>query len=175
MSTSDWQQQFRHVYDRGLAAYRAGRKSPDTMFNREDSAFLATVGCTNQELFDFIDDGERYGEPDFDTTLAVARIRRDYFLNVMQGKPTGQIVSMDSLPPKAAEVDGIAWLPRLIVKARVKLRGEMPADLMYGCAGDRPFLRSMNMDLPGFLQLVWDKGNDDRAIIDTVKKSAGRS
>jgi hypothetical protein len=81
---------------------------------------------------------------------------------------------MDSLPAKAAEVDGIAWRPRLIVKARVKLRGEMPADLMYGCAGDRPFLQGMNMDLPGFLKLVWENGDNDRAIIDAVKKSAGR-
>ena len=174
MSTIDWQKQFRQVYDRGLAAYRAGRNTPDTMFGREDTDFLATIGCTAQELFDFIDDGQRYGEPDYETTLAVTRIRREYFLNVMKGRPTGRVVSMDSLPPKAAEVDGIAWLPRLIVKARVKLRGEMPSDLMYGCAGDRPFLRSMNMDLPGFLRLVWDKGDDDRAIIDEVKKSAGR-
>lgn len=174
MSTIDWQKQFRQVYDRGLAAYQTGRKSPDTMFNREDTTFLATIGCTNQELFDFIDDGQRYGEPDYETTLAVTSIRRDYFLNVMKGKQTGRIVSMDSLPPKAAEVDGIAWLPRLIVKARVKLRGEMPDDLMYGCAGDRPFLESMNMDLPGFLKLVWEKGDNDRAIINAVKKSAGR-
>ena len=81
---------------------------------------------------------------------------------------------MDDLPAKAAEVDGIAWLPRLIEKARVKLRGEMPADLMYGCAGDRPFLRGMNMDLPGFLKLVWESGTDNRRIIDTVKKSAAK-
>lgn len=174
MNTTDWQKQFRQVYDRGLAAYQAGRQSPDTMFSREDISFLATIGCTAQELFDFVDDGQRYGEPDYATTLAVAGIRHDYFLNVMKGKPTGRVVSMESLPPKAAEVDGIAWLPRLIVKARVKLRGEMPADLMYGCAGDRPFLRSMNMDLPGFLKLVWDSGDDDRRIINAVKKSAGR-
>jgi hypothetical protein len=173
MTTTDWQKRFRQVYDRGLAAYQAGRTSPDTMFNRDDADFLATVGCTRQELFDFIDDGQRYGEPDYETTLAVTSIRRDYFLNVMKGQPTGRIVPMDRLPPKAAEVDGIAWLPRLIVKARIKLRGEMPADLMYGCAGDRPFLTSVNMDLPGFLKLVWDC-DDDRRIVNAVKKSAGR-
>jgi len=143
------------------------------MFNREDTAFLVTIGCTAQELFDFVDDGLCYDDLDFDTTLAVAAIRRDYFHNVMKGKPTGRIVSMGSLPAKSAEVDGIAWLPRLIVKARVKLRGEMPDDLMYGCAGDRPFLRGMNMDLPGFLKLVWESGDDDRRIINAVKKSAG--
>jgi hypothetical protein len=69
-------------------------------------------------------------------------------------------------------VDGIAWLPRLIAKARLKLRGEMPPDLMYGCGGDRPFLRSVNLTLPQFLELVRDAGNDDRRIIDAVKASA---
>ena len=62
---------------------------------------------------------------------------------------------------------------RIIVKARLKLLGEMPPDLMYGCGGDRPFLRRMKMTLPQFLKLVWDSGTDDRRIIDAVKRSAG--
>lgn len=81
---------------------------------------------------------------------------------------------MKELPAKSAAVDGIPWLPRLIVKARLKLRGEMNPDLMYGCGGDRPFLRERGMTLPQFLQLVRDKGDDDRAIIEAVKKSAAR-
>jgi hypothetical protein len=44
---------------------------------------------------------------------------------------------------------------------------------MYGCGGDRPFLRRHHMTLPQFLQLVWDKGDDDRAIVDAVKQAAG--
>ena len=170
----DWQKQFRHVYDRGVAAWHAGFRLPERLFDGTDVAFLSSIGCTAQELFDFVDDELGHGDFDFTTTLAVAAIRRDYFLNVMEGKPAGRTVTMASLPSKMAEVDGIAWLPRLIVKARVKLRGEMPADLMYGCAGDRPFLRQMKMDLPGFLKLVWDSGEDDRRVIDAVKKSAGR-
>lgn len=170
MSDNDWQTRFRQVYDRGIAAWNEGRKTPQTMFSAEEAAFLATIGCTAQELFDFVDDFCRYGEPDYATTLAVTAIRRDYFLNVMGGRPSGRVATMESLPPKTAEVDGIAWLPRLIVKARLKLRGEMPADLMYGCGGDRPFLRKMKMDLPGFLKLVWECGDDDRRIVETAKK-----
>ena len=169
----EWQSEFHKVWDRGVAAWRAGRKSPGKMFDAGDTAFLSTIGCTPQELFDFVDDGQRYGEPDFATTLEVTSLRRDCFLQVMRGQPTGLTVPMSRLPAKTAEVDGIAWLPRLIVKARIKLRGEMPADLMYGCAGDRPFLRKMNMTLSQFLRLVWDCGDDDRRIVDTVKKSAG--
>jgi hypothetical protein len=174
MST-DWQTEFRDVWDRGVEAWKAGRRTPATMFDVRDVAFLATLGCTAQELFDFVDDGQRYGEPDFDTTFEVAAIRRDYFLKVMQGKRTGNVATMESLPAKSAEVDGFAWLPRLIVKARLKLRGEMPDDLMYGCGGDRQFLREVKMDAPGFLRFVRDFGDDDRRIIDAVKKSAVRT
>jgi len=170
----DWKTEFRKIWDRSVAAWKEGRRQPSTMFDARDVAFLSTLGCTPTELFDFVDDGQRYGEPDFETSLAVAAIRRDYFLKVLGGKPATRIATMESLPPKSAEVDGISWLPRLIVKARLKLRGEMPDDLMYGCGGDRPFLRDMNMDLPGFLELVRDCGEDDRRIVDAVKKSAGR-
>ena len=146
------------------------------MLNRRDllksSAFLATIGCSTQELFDFVDDSLDYDDVDFETVLAVTAIRREYFLEVMHGRPTGRIVEMSELPAKSAEVDGIAWLPRLIVKARTKLRGEMNPDLMYGCAGDRPFLRKHHMTLPGFLQLVRDQGDNDRAIIDALKAAS---
>ena len=174
MSESDWQTQFRAVHERGVAAWQAGRQDPRTMFDSADVAFLAGIGCTAQELFDFIDDFLGYGEPDYATTFAVQAIRREYFLRVMQGKGTGKVAKMADLPAKSAAVDGIAWLPRLIVKARLKLRGEMPADLMYGCGGDRPFLRGVNLTLAQFLELVRDAGDDDRKVIEAVKRSARR-
>ena len=171
---NDWKLEFRNVWDRAVAAWKAGRNSPQTMFTPDDVAFLATIGCTAQELFDFVDDSLGYDDLDFETALAVTEIRRSYFLDVMHGKPTGRVVPMSDLPAKSAEVDGIAWLPRVIEKARIKLRGDLNPDLMYGCAGDRPFLREHGMTLPQFLQLVWDKGDDDRAIVDAVKHAAGR-
>lgn len=170
----DWQQEFRNVWDRGITAWKAGRHSAQTLFAPRDVDFLAGIGCTAQELFDFVEDSLGYDDLDFETALAVTAIRRSYFLDVMHGKPTGRVVPMSVLPAKSAEVDGIAWLPRLIAKARIKLRGEMNPDLMYGCAGDRPFLHSHRMTLPKFLQLVRDKGDDDRAIVDAVKKAGGR-
>ncbi|MEI7774985.1 MAG: DUF5069 domain-containing protein, partial [Verrucomicrobiota bacterium] len=152
-----------------------GRRSPTTLFDPTDLAFLGSSGCSAQELFDFIDDLQDYGEPDFETVLEVQSLRREYFKTVMASLPSYHTASMHELPAKAAAVDGIAWLPRLIVKARLKLRGEMPADLMYGCGGDRPFLRRMNMTLPSFLKLVWDCGDDDRKIVDAVKRAAGHA
>ena len=164
-----WDGHFRAVYDRAMAAFRSGRCSAETLCDAADTAFLRDSGCTVQELYDFIEDAADCGEPDFETVLQVQRIRRDWFLGPMRGEWTGRVVPMSALPAKTDAVDGIAWLPRLIAKARLKLRGEMPPDLMYGCGGDRPFLRRMDMTLPGFLELVRDRGDDDRAIIDAVK------
>ena len=172
---NDWQSTFRQVYDRGVAAWDAGRKSPDLMFGADDVKFLGSIGCTAQELFDFVDDFRRYEEPDFDTALAITAIRRDYFQQVLHGRATGRVARMEDLPPKTAEVDGLAWLPRLIEKARLKLRGEMPDDLMFGCGGDRAFVQSVNMTLPQVLELARDAGENDRRIIDEVKKCAGRA
>ena len=175
MKHDDWQTQFRTVFNSGVTAWKRDRKSPGSMFDLEDVKFLNSIGCTAQELFDFVDDLQRYGEPDYQTALEVAALRRDYFLNVLKGQSSGRVASMDELPAKADEVDGIAWLPRIIEKARLKLRGEMPADLMYGCGGDRQFLDSMKMTLPQFLKLTWESGDNNRRIIDAVKKCAGRA
>jgi hypothetical protein len=173
--TDGWDAQFRAVYDRALASFRAGRCSVATLCDPADTAFLRESGCTVQELYDFIEDAEDCGEPDFGTVLEVQRLRRAWFLGPMRGQWTGTVVPMSDLPSKTDAVDGIAWLPRLIVKARLKLRGEMPPDLMYGCGGDRPFLRRMGMTLPGFLELVRDRGDDDRAIVEAVKAFRHRS
>ena len=103
-----WKSEFRNVWDRGVTAWQAGRRSARTMFEAKDAAFIATIGCTAQELFDFVDDALDYNDLDFETVLEVTAIRRDYFLNVMHGKPTGRIVPMHELPAKSAKVDGIA-------------------------------------------------------------------
>jgi hypothetical protein len=169
MSNYDWPDQFRKVYDAASQRYAKGERDPHKLFSKTDLEFLASIGCTAQELFDFIDDLARYGEPSYETTLLTTAVRRDYFLLVQNGVPTGKRISMNSLPSKTAEVDGIAWLPRLIEKARIKLRGEMPPDLMYGCGGDRPFLRSMNVELAEFLRLVWLCGDDNAKIVQYVK------
>jgi len=175
MKRNDWEAAFLNLFERATAAWKAGRRSPETMFSADDAAFLQTLGCSAQELFDFVDDAQCCGEPDAPTVLAVQAIRREHFIGVMNGRATGRVASMGELPAKAATVDGIPWLPRIIAKARLKLRGEMPSDLMYGCGGDRDFLRGVRMTLPQFLTLVRDSGADDRRIVEAVKRSAQAS
>jgi len=55
-----------------------------------------------------------------------------------------------------------------MAKARAKLRGEMPPEIMYGCGADRPFLRKLGIHPAEFLQIVWDAGHDDQKIIEVV-------
>lgn len=169
MNEYDWPVRFREVYDAGTERYRKGERNPQRLFSKAELEFLASTGCSAQEIFDFIDDFAGYGEPVFETVLLTTAVRRDYFRLVQNGVPSGKQVDMDALPAKTDAVDGIEWLPRIIEKARAKLRGEMPADLMYGCGGDRPFLRGVNVELAEFLRLVWLCGEDNRRIVEYVK------
>lgn len=174
MENDDWKSRFKEIYDRGAERYRAGRQSPAAMFASDEVEFLAGIGCSAQELFDFVEDGLG-GSPTYAEVEDVTAIRHDYFLNEMKGADSGKKVNVADLPAKSDAVDGISWLPRIICKAKAKLRGEMPPELMYGCGGDRPFLKSVNVGLGEFLQVVRDAGDNDRKVIDFVKARAVRA
>ncbi len=49
----------------------------------------------------------------YDRALEIETIRRDYFLNVQQGRPPPSL-TWRRCPGKAEAVKGIEWLPRLI-------------------------------------------------------------
>jgi hypothetical protein len=168
MHNYDWPIRFREIHERAVTSYRSGKQKAGTLFTPDEKEFLAAIGCTPQELFDFVEDFARGGEPVFETVLLITAARRDYFLVMQKGKPTGRVIDMDQLPPKDAQLAGLKWLPRIIEKARVKLRGEMPEELMYGCGGDRPFLKSVNVEPGDFLRVVWAAGEDNQRVIDYV-------
>ena len=73
------------------------------------------------------------------------------------------------LPAKTEPMDGIPWLPRIIAKARAKMRGELDQNTMYGCGGDRSFLASNGLTLPEFLEIVWKAGDDNQIILEAVR------
>lgn len=174
MDNYDWADRFRQLYDKAAELYNDGNRAPETYFDAGETAFLASIGQTAQEVYDFAEDAVKYGEPTFGTALLIAAVRRDYFLVIQHGKPSGQTIHMEDLPAKDATVDGIAWLPRIIPKARAKLRGEMPAELMYGCGGDRKFFKSVGIHPADFLRHVWAAGDDDRKVIEYVKSQMNR-
>lgn len=171
---SDWESRLATLWHQALHRFRKGRNSPNTLFDPDEIRFLHEIGCSPQELFDFVEDHEGWGEPDFDVVLDVQRIRHRYLHEVLDGRPPGPPPPAHSLPAKTDAINGIAWLPRLIVKARLKLRGELPPELMYGCGGDRPFLRRAGFSLAEFLQLTWDSGSDDTALVAAFRQRASR-
>ena len=79
------------------------------------------------------------------------------------------------MPAKTDAVRGIEWLPRIIPKAKAKLRGELPSSLMYCCGGDRRFFKTHDILPAEFLSLVWRHEHADAAIIDwVVRRSAAK-
>lgn len=171
MNDRTWDTTFRELFERCAKLHRAGDTGGSKWFTAEDKAFLDTIGYTEREFYDFVDDHCRYGAegPTLETSLLVAAVRRDYFRVVLDGKRSGKIVQPSELPAKTAAVDGIVWLPRLIAKARAKLKGEMDPDTMYGCGGDRAFFEQHQLHPADFLRVAWAAGDDDKKIIDFVK------
>ena len=96
-------------------------------------------------------------------------MRNQAVLVIQQQQASGKVVDSASLPAKDADVDGIVWLPRLLAKARAKLRGELADDVMYGCGGDRKFFRESNIHPAEFLRHVWASRDSDAKVIGWVK------
>lgn len=161
--------QFRNLYDHAVALYAQGKRGADTFFNADQTLFLRHNGLTAQHLYDYAEDHNNYAdEPGFDHALAIECVRRDYFLNVQAGRPSTAVLDESRLPAKTEAVRGIEWLPRIIPKAKAKLRGELPPSLMYCCGGDRKFFQQHDIFPAEFLSLVWRNENNDAAIIDWV-------
>jgi hypothetical protein len=156
------------AWDKACALYAKGQRGADSYFGAGELAFLAANGITPQHLYDYAEDFTGAGEPFWDTALAIELVRRDYFLNAQGGKVSGVVLDETQLPAKTDAIRGIEWLPRIIPKARAKLRGELPASLMYCCGGDRRFFKAHDIHPAEFLTLLWRNEHDNDAIVDWV-------
>lgn len=164
----EWEERFRNLYARAMAAFEdEGARTPQECLRDGDEAFLASLGCSPQEFYDFVEDGSMAGEPSLDEVLAVTRLRREYFLEVQKGQPSRRRGAHE-FPSGNEQLEGISWLPRILAKARAKLRGELPPQLMYGCGGDRPFLADLGVSLSEFLEWVQEAGDDDRKVLNRL-------
>jgi hypothetical protein len=172
MTSVEFATAFRAVYDRASARYARGGAAAANLLNAADVAFLVSQGITAQHVFDYVEDLANYGAPDFATAHAIELVRRDYFLNEQKGRPSTVVLDPASLPAKTATVHGITWLPRLIPKARAKLRGELPASMMFCCGGDRDFFKKHAITAAEFLALVRAHENDSQPIIDLLTAAA---
>ncbi len=162
----DWVEEFRTLFKYKVTVYKNGIRSSTTMFSKEEANFLRSIGSTPQEIFDFVEDWADDGTPDPETALAITKIRRDYFFQEQQGQFPENPISESKFPSRSASLAGLEWFPRIIEKARAKLRGELPPDLMYSCGGDRRF--RVNIDPVEFLQAVRAAGDNIDHIVQFV-------
>ena len=168
----DWVKAFRTLFEQKVMAYKSGIHEVEAMFSKDDEDFLRSIGATSQEIFDFVEDWCDAGVPDPETVLAITKIRRDYFIHEQQGQLAEHPMSESQFPPRDTSLAGLTWFPRIIEKARAKLRGELPPDLMYSCAGDRRFLNSVNINPVEFLQTVREAGEKTEHIVKYVTDRA---
>ena len=182
MKNYDFPAQFRAIYDQAVGLYAKGARGAGTYFDKAQTAWLAANGLTPQHVYDYAEDENSDGEPGFGHALAIETVRRDYFVNVQGGPATEatrrkpHVLDEATLPAKTDTAKGIEWLPRIIPKARAKLRGELPDSLMYCCGGDRRFFKANNILPAEFLGIVWRNGDDDAATVDWAavrSKTAG--
>ena len=164
----EWPTAFAKVHGTAVMKYKEGVRRAENLFTSDEVAFLESIGCTSQELYDFIEDWCDLGEPSFDVVGRITAVRRQYFLSEQKSQPSSKLISPSSFPSKEAELGDFVWLPRIIAKGRAKLRGELPPEIMYGCGADRSFLRSVGIDPAEFLGVIWNAGDDDHKILEYV-------
>ena len=166
MSHYDYLEKLEVVWKNGVEHYKEGRTTPDSILEDGELDFLATLGLNMMDLFDYVEDYVLEGEPDWNTFGAICEVRRNYFFERQKGNLSGNSVEMSTLPPKTDAVQGIVWLPRIIPKAIGKLRGELSADIMYCCGGDRHFFRTNDIHPAEFLRVAWAYENTPEKIVD---------
>ena len=168
-----WNDYFLTLFDSCCASYQRGTREERAFYTGEDLAFLATIGYQPREFLDFVEDFCDEAIPTPSTALLVAAVRRDYFLTVQKGVTSSHLLTRDDLPSFGQVLEGIAYLPRILAKARAKLRGELDPDIMFGCGGDRNFLRKHGTIPPAdFLRHVWAAGDNDAKLATWVKAQA---
>ncbi|MEO0415600.1 MAG: hypothetical protein AAF226_11675 [Verrucomicrobiota bacterium] len=169
MSEYQWSARFEELFQRCLQRYQSGDQDFTGYYSDDDQNFLDSIGYKPREFFDFVEDFSDYGDPSPGTALLVAAVRRSYLIEEMGGALSDKELQPSDLPDRGDTLAGIAWLPRILAKARGKLRGELHPDIMFGCGGDRNFLKQYDIPASEFLVAVWKAGDDDDAVVSFVK------
>lgn len=170
MMNYQFSHEIRALWQRAVALYQQGHRDCSSFFGETELDFIRSIGASPQEVYDFAEDWVNREEPDFITFALLADIRRNYFHLRQGGKPSEVVLDPETLPAKTDAVKGIEWLPRIIPKAKAKLRGELHPDIMFGCGGDCQFFRTHDIHPATFLRAVEMFENDDDKIIEWVAK-----
>lgn len=169
VSAYRWHTPLHDLFRSAVKKYEGGQRDAGTYFGPDEAAYLASIGQTSQEIYDFAEDHARGGEPDWETVLLISSARRDFLIDAQGGVMSTHVVPTADFAAKEATLEGIAWLPRLIQKARAKLRGELPPELMYDCGGDRRFFKEYDLHPADFLRVAWAADGDAQKILRYVR------
>lgn len=165
MNENNYQSDLRDLWERAVSQYEQGNHDPETYYNERELKILTDVGVKPGEMFDYAEDYVEAGEPDFATFAMIHELRKNYLHDVQHGQPSDRVMDPSEFPERDAQALGISWLPRIVEKARGKLRGELPPDLMYSCSGDRRFLKEHDIHPAEFLRQVRDSEDDRDALL----------
>ena len=164
----DFHKQLVQIWGNAVELYRNGHQESSTFPIEQDLPFLESIGMNRMDVFDFAEDWVCMGEPDLATFLLIHEQRKDYFWETQKKVPSTRVLDPSSLPAKNESLHGIAWLPRIIAKARAKLLGELDPTTMYCCGGDRHFFQTNQIHPAEFLRVVKRADNDDSSIVKWV-------
>ena len=170
----DWKAEFQQLFNSAFTRYQSGLREASQIFEGKDVEFLASIGSSPSEIYDFVEDWSEVGEPSLETILAITAVRNDYFVKGQQRISSVFVQAPDTFPAGTLALGGFRRLPRIIAKARAKLKGELPREIMYSCGTDRPFLKKVGIAPEDFLKTVWEAGPNDQAILTHVEEAANR-
>ena len=169
MNNFSWEKDYLTIFNGSIEKYQSGDRDPDKFFLDKELKYINSIGYKPREFFDFVEDYCDVGAPSIETAILIAAVRRDYFYVIQKKKISPSEITSADLPSRDSQLEGIAWLPRIITKARAKLRGELHPDVMYCCQGDMNFLKTHDLHPADFLRVVWASGENDEQIISFVK------
>jgi len=164
----NFHQELSRIWEKAVSLYKTGKTDAATFPISEELTTLASWGITKMDLFDYAEDWCLHREPDLLTFILVHYERWSYFVEEQKAQPSSELLDASTLPAKNACAEGIVWLPRILPKARAKLRGELPPEVMYGCGGDRQFFECNHLHPAEFLRVVRRLGDDDNSVFQWV-------
>ena len=168
MNPYTYQKRLKAIWTDAVERFGSGQHSSEEFFDDVTLGELTSIGLNSMDVFDYVEDYVAGGDPDFETFLMICEARRDYFLTAQKGILSKERLDVSTLPAKDAKVANILWLPRIIQKAKAKLRGELPSEIMFASDGDRLFFQNNNLHPAEFLRATWAYEDDEEELIGWV-------
>lgn len=163
------------IWQSAVDLYSLGKTDADTFPIDQEIPILSSLGMSKIDVFDYAEDWCLHQTPDLLTFILVHYERWSFFTEEQNNIPSDKRLDPKDLPDKTKHIRGILWLPRILPKARAKLKGELPDGVMFGCGGDRQFFQSNHIHPAQFLRLVRRFGDNDEAIIEWVETRKNQS